>query len=152
MKLAEARKRSPARSRLIRNQARAFPCAMWQPSFLPGLCRQGQFVEFNEGLLPRWIMLVEKCHKALAVRRLQQMCHFMDEDIFEQVFRFLHEFRVQPDVAGEMVATAPAGFHALKKVSLHPDAESRFPLLDERRDDLVEQRLVPRVHRSEEHT
>lgn len=58
------------------------------------------------------------------------MRHFMDNDVFEQVFRFLHEFCVEADVAGEVVATAPAGFHALKKVTLHLDAEPLFPLLD----------------------
>src|SRR5437588_2631527 len=103
---------------------------MAQPSFLPSLCRQGQLVEFSASFSPSWIMLVEKCHKALAVRWLQQMCHFMDNDVFEQVFRFLHEFRVEADVAGEVVATSPAGFHALKKVTLHPDAEFSLPLLD----------------------
>lgn len=91
-------------------------------------------------------MPVENRREAFTMRRLQQMHHFMDDNIFEQVFRLLHELRVQADVASAVVAAAPPGLHSLKKVTLHLHAKFRFPFPDQSRHHLVEQRLVPLVH------
>ena len=71
------------------------------------------------------------------------MSHFVNDHVFKQVFRFLHEFGVKADMAGPVIAAAPLGFHPLKKILLHLDAEFRLPFLDQRWHYLVKQRLVP---------
>jgi hypothetical protein len=70
----------------------------------------------------------------------------MNDDVFEQVLWLRHEFSIQADVASATVAAAPPSFHSLKKVSLNLHAKFGFPLLDQRRHNLVQQRLVPLVH------
>ena len=54
-------------------------------------------------------------------------------------FGFFDEFGVEPDVPRPVIATAPLGFHPLEEVPRHLHFQLRFPLLDERRNGLVQQ-------------
>ena len=48
---------------------------------------------------------------------LDEMNHFMDDDVFEQVFGLLNQFGVQPDITGAMITAAPLGFHPLQEIT-----------------------------------
>ena len=79
------------------------------------------------------------------MRRLQQVRHLVNDDVFEKVLRFLHEFCVKPDVSSAVVATSPLGFHPLQKIGRHIHFELRLPSFDDCRNNRVEERFVPRV-------
>ena len=88
-----------------------------KPSLLPYFRRQWQFVEFSAGFTPRRIMPLQDGYESLAVRRLQQMHHFVDDDVFQQIPRFFREFRVEPEMAVTVVAASPLGFHPLQEIT-----------------------------------
>ena len=64
-------------------------------------------------------MLIEYREEALAMRWLQQVRHFVDDDVFEEVLGLLLQLSVEADLAGVVVAAAPLGFHALQEVALN---------------------------------
>ncbi len=90
-------------------------------------------------------MLLENRQESFAVRGLQQVGHFMDDDVFQQVFRLLHQFGVEADVTGAVIAAAPPGLHALQVVAGDANRQFRFPFLDQVRHNRVQQGLVPFV-------
>jgi hypothetical protein len=94
----------------------------------PHLVRERQGVEFGAGFSPRGEMLAEEFNKSFAVRRFDEMKHFVDDDVLKQIAGLLHQLGIQPDVSGAMVAAAPSGFHALEKHSLDLDAQLGFPI------------------------
>lgn len=49
-------------------------------------------------------MFLEDCDEMITVSRLDQMNHFMNNDIFQQVLRLLHQFRIQPNTFCLVVA------------------------------------------------
>lgn len=65
--------------------------------------------------------------EAFAVGRLDQVRHFVDDDVFKQVFRFFHQLCIQADVTGLVIATAPLGFHTLQIVAGYFDAKFMLP-------------------------
>jgi hypothetical protein len=69
------------------------------------------------------------------------MDHFVDDDVFEQIYGVLHQFRVQADVTAAVGATASARFHALQNVPFHLHAQLRFPFRNQRGHDFVQPRL-----------
>lgn len=44
-------------------------------------------------------MAIKKSDELLAVARLQEMQHLVNDDVFEEVFRLLHQLGVQADRA-----------------------------------------------------
>ena len=101
-------------------------------SFLPRLSSQRQFVQFGAGFAPRWVMLIKQGDEAVAVGGFDQVRHFMNDDVIQQILRFLHEFCVQTNVAIAMIARAPLCLHSLKKISVDFDVQPRLPFFDER--------------------
>lgn len=77
------------------------------------------------------------------MRWLNQVSHLMHDHILDQVFWFLDQFRVQTDMSRFVIAASPFGFHSLEKISNDFNSQLRLPLTNERRDELVDQRLVP---------
>src|SRR5262245_58717575 len=63
-------------------------------SFLPYLCRQRQFVKFRTSFSPTRVVLPKDCEEAVTVFRLQKMYHFVDDNVFQEVHRFFHQFRI----------------------------------------------------------
>ena len=82
-------------------------------------------------------MLLKDGNETVAMSRLKKMYHFVDYNIFEQILWLLHQFGVETDVAGPMIAASPLGFHPLQKVSGDSYFQLWLPLLDERRHDFV---------------
>ena len=70
---------------------------------------------------------------------LQEMQHLMDNDIFEQVPGFFHQFCVQADVAGSGVTASPLGLHALQEISSDIDIKSMLPFGNQPGHSRVEQ-------------
>lgn len=66
--------------------------------FRPNHCRQRKLIQLRSGFAPSWVVLVKKCHKTLAMRRLQQMHHFMNDDVFEEILRLFHKLGIETDV------------------------------------------------------
>src|SRR5437870_4243438 len=91
-------------------------------------------------------MFLEDCDKMLAMHWLYEVSHFVDDDVFEQVLRLLHEFSVETDMAGAVVAASPLGFHPLQEISADFHFQLGLPLFDERRHDFVEKGFVPFVN------
>ena len=56
-------------------------------SLLPDLCSQWQFVELGAGLTPAGVMLFKDGDEAITVRGLDQMSHFMHDDVLQQILR-----------------------------------------------------------------
>ena len=52
----------------------------------------------------------------------------MDDDVFEEVLRLLHQFGVKADLAGAVVAASPLGFHALEEIAVDLYTKFRFSL------------------------
>lgn len=67
-------------------------------------------------------MFVKDRNKSLAVRGVNQMDHFVHDDVLDQVLGFFGELRIQPDGAGFRIAAAPFGFHALEKIAAYRNA------------------------------
>ena len=66
----------------------------------------------------------------------------MDHYVLEQVSGFLHQFRIQPDVAPSRVCPAPLCLHTLEEISRHGNVELSLPLSDQFRHGVMQKRLV----------
>jgi hypothetical protein len=97
--------------------------------------RQSSFVSGSSlssarAFSPGRIVLRHQSEEPMAVRRGNQVNHFVDDHVLEQVFRFLHEFRVEANVPSTMIAATPLGLHALQEVTGHRYPEARLPFAD----------------------
>jgi len=90
-------------------------------------------------------MLVKQCHEALVVSGLNEMHHFVNYNIFEEILRFFHQFGIEANVSCPAVAASPLGFHPLQEIASNFHPQLDFPFIDERRYYLVEQGFVPFV-------
>jgi hypothetical protein len=79
--------------------------------------------------------LVMRALKSVVVAALQEMNHFVYDNIFQAVDGLFGEFQVDPDPSGSLVAGSPFGLHLLDAVvgDLHSHSRLIFPdvLLDE---------------------
>ena len=80
-------------------------------SFLPGLRCQRQFVELGAGVPPSGIMLVKECHEALAVGGLNEVHHFVNDDVFQKVLGLFHQFGIEAQVVCPVISASLLGFH-----------------------------------------
>jgi hypothetical protein len=90
-------------------------------------------------------MIGEQRNETVAVSWLCQVEHLMHNDVFDQIFGFLHEFGVQSDKPDLMIIAPPLGFHPLEEISPHPHTELRFPFADQGRNKLMQEGLMPFV-------
>ncbi len=67
----------------------------------------------------------------------------MHNNLFDQILRLFHKFSVQPDMPYLVIATSPFSLHSLKEISFNLRIEFRFPLSDQDRDELIQERLAP---------
>lgn len=111
--------------------------------FWPGFGAQRQFIEFGTGFAPMGIVAVKKGNEAIAMVGLQQVGHFVKDDVFEQILRFLDEFSVEPNMASPMVATAPSGLHPLKKVAFYCHPQLGLPFANQGGNHFMEEGLMP---------
>ena len=88
-------------------------------------------------------MLVEDGNKDLTVLWFQEMRHFVDNDIFQQVFWLFHQFGIEPDTACLVIAASPFGFHSLEKIVRDGDPKFFLPFVDQWRYLLVKKGFVP---------
>lgn len=79
----------------------------------PNFRCEGQFVEFDTGIAPSRVVFLKDGDEAVVMSRLKEVGHLMDDDVLEQVLGLLHQFRIQPDIAGLMTAATPLGLHPL---------------------------------------
>ena len=104
----------------------------------PFLRCQWKFIEFDASFTPIRLVFIEDCDEAIAVRWLNQMCHFVDDHVFEKVLRLLYKFRVQPDVSRSVIAGSPLCFHSLQEILGDLNAQLGFPFRDQWRNRLVQ--------------
>ena len=83
----------------------------------PNLCRQGKLIELGTSLPPAGVMLFKDCDEAITVRGLNQMGHFMHDDVLQQILRLFHQLRIEADVSLCVIATTPFGFHPLQEIA-----------------------------------
>lgn len=90
-------------------------------------------------------MLVENRYESVTVTWFQQMHHFVNDDIFQESLRLLHELRIESDVTCLGIAASPLGLHPLQKIPGDLHLRLLLPLADEPGHNLVQQGLVPIV-------
>ena len=56
-------------------------------------------------------IFIHQGFEIVVVVLLQEVQQFMDDDVFQAIFRFLSQFQIDPDALGEDIASAPFGFH-----------------------------------------
>jgi hypothetical protein len=88
-------------------------------------------------------MFVEEADELLAVCWLDRVQRVVDDYVLHDVAGLPHEFRVQPDVPGAMVAAARSGFPALEKHPLVLNAWLRLRLGDQGCHNVLQEHLVP---------
>ena len=88
-------------------------------------------------------MLVQERMKFVVVGRFHQVCHFVGDDVVEQVFGLFRQFRVQPNGSGAVVARAPFRFHSLERKPTQLDLKLLFPFFDDFRQDGMEESAMP---------
>ena len=61
--------------------------------------------------------------------RLDEVNHFVNDDVFEQVLGLCHKLRIQADMPHLVIAASPLRFHPLQEILLdvHPELEFPFP-------------------------
>lgn len=67
--------------------------------------------------------MCQRCPEAVIATTFEQVDHFMDEDVFQALRRFLRQFQIQPDTAGLNVAGPPLRLHPSDTTlgDFHPD-------------------------------
>ena len=65
------------------------------------------------------------------MRRLDEVNHFVNNDVFEQVLGLCYELRVQADMPHLVIAASPFRFHPLQEILLDAHPELRLPFLDQ---------------------
>ncbi len=83
-------------------------------------------------------MFLKNLDETITVGGFQQVDHLVDDDVFEEVLRLLHQLGVQPDTTFAVVAAPPLRFHPLQEIPGDFHLELGFPLFDERGYDLVQ--------------
>ena len=73
-------------------------------------------------------MLSEDGEKPFAVRRFNEVNHFVDDHVFNQIFRLRNQARVYPDMTCFVIAASPFCLHPLQEIAVHFYADFRFPL------------------------
>ena len=93
--------------------------------------------------LPQRHEPVHISNKTLIVMALEQMNHFMDNDVLQTMDRFLDKLEIQPDALGLDIARAPPGFHLSHAPLGHLHADDRFPFRDQGSNLLLEPLAIP---------
>ncbi len=75
-------------------------------------------------------MLAKQCNEPFAMRRFQQVDHFVNHYIFDKIFRLFDQFGVQANVSCAVIAAAPFCLHALKEIGIHSYAKPGFPFFN----------------------
>ena len=83
-------------------------------------------------------MLRQQRNKPLTVRRLDEVKHFVNDDVLQQVPRLLHKLGIEADVAHAVVARTPFGLHSLKEVPIDLHGQPWLPFRDQIGDGGVE--------------
>lgn len=82
-------------------------------------------------------MLTEDSEEALAVCRLDQMDHFVEDHVFKQIFWLGYKLCVQANVSRLVIAAPPLSFHPLQEIPLDTHSHLQFPFRYEGRHDLM---------------
>src|SRR6266699_5492177 len=124
------------------------PLRLWGillPLIFPGLVAQGRPVEFLAVVLPQRHETVHIGDETIVVMALEQMNHFMDNDVLYAMNRFLDKLEIQPDAACLDIASAPFGFHLFHAPLGHLHADNRFPFSDQGSNLLLEPPAIPGI-------
>ena len=84
-------------------------------------------------------MAIEEGHKPLAMGRLQEVNHLVDDHVLEQIPWLSHELRVEADGAGARIAAPPLRLHPLEEVPVDRKPELFLPALDQWRQRGVQE-------------
>ena len=86
-----------------------------------------QLTELVSTVLPARHELIHQGYEVSVVRRLQQMRHFVDDDVFEVLSGFLRKLGVEAYRACTGIAAPPFGLHLLHIELLNRDPYYGFP-------------------------
>lgn len=88
-------------------------------------------------------MLAENCDESINVRWFYQVRHFVNDYVYEQILRLLHQLSIDTNVTRPVVATLPLGFHPLQEIFANRHPQFCLPFFDKKRHHLVKKGLVP---------
>ena len=88
-------------------------------------------IKFLAVILPQRHEIIHIRNKPLVVMALEQINHFMDNDVLQTIDRFLDQLEIQPDALCLNIARAPFGFHLFHPPLGHLYADDRFPFRDQ---------------------
>ena len=92
--------------RLVRGTTLLSPLAA-HPSHTPNLRRKRQGVKLFPRFAPCRVVFALQRHEVFAVRWLDEVEYFVDDNILQQIFRLFHELRIETDVSGATIAAPP---------------------------------------------
>ena len=78
----------------------------------PNFSGKRQLIQLCACLPPRRIVFMQNQDELVAVHGFDKVHHLMHYYIFDQIFWFLDQFGVQPDVSRLVVVASPLCFHA----------------------------------------
>jgi len=96
--------------------------------------RKGREIQLLSMHPPLGQVLVHQCNETVVVVPIQQVHHFVGNDVFQTRCRLFRQLQVQPETARFGGAGAPLGLHFLAAPVSNLDAQGRLPFLQERRD------------------
>lgn len=100
-------------------------CFISIPPFHMG---EGNAVEFIAVVAPVGHEVVHQGVEAGVMAGFEQVCQFMNNDVFKALARLFGKVAVEADTAGAGIATAPFGLHALHVDFFHLHAHDLFPV------------------------
>src|SRR5688500_3381259 len=100
-------------------------------SVIPVSVANRKAIQFLPNEPPIRHVLIHQHDETLPVRRLQQVNHFVQNDVTQAVLRFLRKLRVEPDRPSGGIAAPPLGLHLLDEELPDSHSEKWLPSCDE---------------------
>lgn len=76
-------------------------------------------------------VFIHQGFEIVVVVLFQEVQQFMDDDVFQAIFRFLCQFQVDPDALGRDVAGALFGFHLFDRPLVDLYSDDVLPFLNQ---------------------
>lgn len=101
------------------------------------------------GIADRWLVqqgvagppfgqeLIHKLFETIVMGAFKQMCHFVNDNIFQALLWFSGKFRADANGSGSWVAATPAGFHLSNEEGIDVNPQQGFPFAEKRWNCLI---------------
>ena len=111
----------------------------------PRFVAKGCAIEFLAVVLPGRHETIHVGNELIVVVALEQVNHFVDNDVLQAMNWFLDKLEIQPDATCLDVAGAPFGFHLFHAPLGYLYVDDRFPFRDQGSNLFFEPAAIPGV-------